>query len=557
MRELSLRGRKFFLTPVCLVPNGRAHLGHIAGPLLKMDVLRRHLERAGAEARMVSMSDAHEAHVLIKAYVEGSSPGEVANRFHRQIVQDLAALDIAYDDLLNPLDPAWSETYETVNRDFLDGIVRKGNAAVRSEPLPTLAEGDGARIDGQAWRPRVGDPIVSGWLKGRCPYCAQPLVGFFCESCGGHFAPAQMLDPGPAYFPGRLRFEERKSLYLELRQGPPAILEHLARIRVRSDFIAIAERYLRANGASIRLTVPSPWGIGIDDPEISQGQVIFSYSALLIGCHLVAGERYRQLTGAELNPFSVGSDVTCVLSFGVDNAVPFLVGAVGCALGQDTYKPVDHFLVNYFYDLDGSKFSTSRGHVIWGGDIVTLGHAEVDLVRAYLCRRNPEFGKEDFRVDEFLQFHNELGARLTAGVAEAFRVAARDSAGAFDDAAMRYLDLELRAQSAFLDPDTFDLGGAFSCVERWLERTRAFTATRGAAVAWLTGLSLLSYPILPNAARRLWSLLDLPGTPSLDRLVQEPTPRRAPEMSTPLPAYRELTRAELDACLPATLRSQT
>ncbi|NIR28481.1 MAG: class I tRNA ligase family protein, partial [Gammaproteobacteria bacterium] len=52
--------------------NGRAHLGHIAGPLLKMDVLRRHLERAGAEVRMISMSDAHEAHVLIKAHVEGT-----------------------------------------------------------------------------------------------------------------------------------------------------------------------------------------------------------------------------------------------------------------------------------------------------------------------------------------------------------------------------------------------------------------------------------------------------------------------------------------------------
>lgn len=551
MRELSLHGRKFFLTPVCLVPNGRAHLGHIAGPLLKMDVLRRHLERAGAEARMVSMSDVHEAHVLIKAYVEGSSPEEVASRFHRQIVQDLAALDIAYDDLLNPLDPAWSETYETVNRDFLDGIVRSGNAAVRSEPLPILAETDGNGINGRAWRPRVGDPIVSGWLKGRCPYCGQSLVGFFCESCGGHFAPAQMLDPGTAYFPGKLRFEERKSLYLDLRRGPAAILEHLQRIRVRSDFVEIAERYLRTNGASIRLTVPSPWGIGVDDPAISAGQVIFSYSALLIGCHLVAGERYRQLTGADSNPFSVDSDVTCVLSFGVDNAVPFLVGAVGCALGQDVYKPVDHFLVNYFYDLDGSKFSTSRGHVIWGGDIVTLANAEVDLVRAYLCGHNPEFGKENFRAAEFLRFHNELGARLTAGIAAASCAAA--GATACDDAAMRYLELELRTQSDFLDPATFDLDGAFSCAERWLERARAFTATPGAALTWLAGLALLAYPVLPNVARRVWSLLGLPGTPSLERFA----PCRAPEPGAPLPTYRDLTRAELDACLPATLRSTT
>lgn len=551
MRELSLHGRKFFLTPVCLVPNGRAHLGHIAGPLLKMDVLRRHLERAGAEARMVSMSDVHEAHVLIKAFVEGSSPEEVANRFHGQIVQDLAALDICYDDLLNPLDPAWSETYETVNRGFLEGIVRSGNAAVRSEPMPVLADADGATIDGKPWRPGVGDPIVSGWLKGRCPHCGQSLVGFFCESCGGHFAPSQMIDPGPAYFPGRLRFEERRSLYLDLRGGPSAILDHLHRIRVRSDFVEIAERYLRTNGASIRLTVPSPWGIGVDDPAISAGQVIFSYSALLIGCHLVAGERYRQLAGAEANPFSAGSDVTCVLSFGIDNTVPFLVGAVGCALGQDVYKPVDHFLVNYFYDLDGSKFSTSRGHVIWGGDIVSLGHAEVDLVRAYLCGHNPEFGKENFRAAEFLELHNELGGWLNAATAEASRLAA--GAESYDDAAMRYLELELRTQSAFLDPATFDLNGAFSCVERWLERSRAFTATPGAALAWLAGLSLLSYPVLPNMARRVWTLLGLPATPSIDRF----TSRGAPEPGAPLPLYRELTRAELDACLPPTLRSQT
>jgi methionyl-tRNA synthetase len=551
MRELSLHGRKFFLTPVCLVPNGRAHLGHIAGPLLKMDVLRRHLERAGAEARMVSMSDVHEAHVLIKAYVEESSPEEVANRFHRQIVQDLAALDIGYDDLLNPLDPAWSKTYETVNRDFLEGIVRSGNAAVRSEPMPILADTDGSTVNGRPWRPRVGDPIVSGWLKGRCPHCGQPLVGFFCESCGGHFAPAQMLDPGPAYFPGRLRFEQRSSLYLDLRGGSPAILDHLRRIRVRPDFVEIAERYLRTNGASIRLTVPSPWGIGVDDPAISAGQVIFSYSALLIGCHLVAGERYRQLTGADANPFSAGSDVTCVLSFGIDNTVPFLVGAVGCALGQDVYKPVDHFLVNYFYDLDGSKFSTSRGHVIWGGDIVTLGHAEVDLVRAYLCGHNPEFGKENFRAAEFLELHNELGGRLNAEIAEASRLAA--GAESYDDAALRYLELELRTQADFLDPATFDLNGAFSCVERWLERSRAFAATPGAALGWLAGLSLLAYPVLPNMARRVWSLLGLPGTPSLDGF----TSRSAPEPGAPLPAYRELTRAELDACLPETLRSQT
>lgn len=548
MNVRALRDRKFFLTPVCLVPNGRAHLGHVAGPLLKMDVLRQHLRRAGADVKMISLSDVHEAHVLIKAYVEGTTPEAIANRFHEQIVRDLATLDIRYDDLINPLDPAWCCIYRNVNLDFLNSIVRAGNAVARPEPLPILAETGGAPASGGAWRPQVGDPIVSGWLKGRCPHCDQPLVGFFCESCGGHFAPSEMRQPGTAYFPGTLRFEERSSLFLDLQTGAGAIEEHLERIRVRGDFFDLAQRYLAANGPSIRLTVPSPWGIRFDHPGIAGEQVIFSYSALLIGCHFVAGERYRQLAGTDFNPLDRESGVTCILSFGIDNAVPFLVGAIGCALGQDRYKPMDHFLVNYFYDLDGSKFSTSRGHVIWGGDIVHLGGAEVDLVRAYLCWRNPEFGRNTFRADEFLQFHNELGARLAAVTAESLRAAA--GADAWDAGTMRYLDVELELQSSFLHPDTFDLAGAFASVERWLQRTPALTATADSAAAWLLGFALLACPILPGAAQRVWSAMSLPGEPALDVLDGGFAGSATPSPTT----FRSLTRTELNACLPAALR---
>jgi methionyl-tRNA synthetase len=547
-----LRDRKFFLTPVCLVPNGRAHLGHVAGPLLKMDVLRRHLRRGGADVKMISLSDVHEAHVLIKAYVEGTTPEAIANRFHDQIALDLATLDIEYDDLINPLDPEWSDVYRDINLKFLDSIIRTGNAKVQSEPLPILAENGGAPASARTWRPQVGDPIVSGWLKGRCPRCDQPLVGFFCESCGGHFAPSEMRQPGTAYFPGTLRFEERSSLFLDLPAGSEAIHEHLERIRVRSDFLEIARRYLAAKGPSIRLTVPSPWGIRFDHPGISGHQVIFSYSALLIGCHFVAGERYRQLAGTDLNPLDRQSDVSCVLSFGIDNAVPFLIGAVGCALGQDRYKPVDHFLVNYFYDLEGSKFSTSRGHVIWGGDLVTIGGAEVDLVRAYLCWRNPEFGRHTFRAEEFLQFHNELGARLAAVTDESVRVAV--GAKAWDAGTMRHLEVELDVQSVFLHPDTFDLAGAFACVERWLQRFPALSATAESAAAWLFGFALLSYPILPRAAQRAWSAAGQRGLPTLDAIDRG---FAGSVTGSPTTNFRCLTRPELNACLPAALRRLT
>ncbi|BCM70488.1 MULTISPECIES: class I tRNA ligase family protein [Streptomyces] len=549
MGPLSLEGQEFFLTPVCLVPNGRAHLGHIAGPLLKMDVLRRHVLRGGGRATMISVSDAHESHVLVRAHQDGVTPEEVANRNHRLIRNDLAALDIAYDDLLNPLDATWAQRYAEVNRDFLTEIVEQGSTTVRTEPMPVL-DSEAAGAHSTSLRPRVDEAVVSGWLKGRCPHCAQPLVGFFCESCGGHFSPSQMIDPATAHFDGELRFDDIASLYLDLPGGPERLREALAEICKRPDFLAIADRYMAVNGASIRLTVPSRWGLPWEEDGVSPGQVIFSYSALLIGCHLVAGERYKEITGSGMNPFRRDSRVRTVISFGIDNAIPFMVGAVGCGLGQKTYKPVDSLLVNYFYDLEGSKFSTSRGHVIWGGDIVALGQAESDLTRAYLCFRNPEFTRSAFQAEEFLSFHNEVGARVSDALASAAERLPADTATAPSPEVLRALTRTLEHQTGMLDPDTFHLSAAWSCVEQWIDCAPALTATPEAAAAWLLGFALLAAPVMPARAQQVWEAAGQPGSPNVAALPAGP-PRVTPRGG--MPRLRTLTRGQLNACLPATL----
>jgi methionyl-tRNA synthetase len=518
-----------------------------------MDVLRRHLLRCGADVRMVSLSDVHESHVLVRAFLSDSSPAEVASRFHDSIKIDLKTLDIEYDDLINPLVDGWTGRYEAINRELLSAIIRNGDGAVRTMPLPYLKAYTKERWSPNAHSPAVGEPVVSGWLKGRCPECGQHLVGFFCETCGSHLSPQEMTELSPAHFNGELELINHSSYFLALRQGANAILSHLANAGLRSDFFGLAKRYLDRNGASIRLTVPSSWGISVADPQISPHEVIWSYSALLYGCHVVAGERYRELTGAELNPLHNESDVTCLIAFGIDNAVPFLVGTTGCALAHAGYKPFDSFLVNYFYDLDGAKFSTSRGHVIWGGDIVTLGGADSDLVRAYLCQRNPEFARTSFDVDDFLKFHNTFGGRLGAVVQDA----TRRSAGATsrDDVVMRYLEAAFAAQSTCLSPPTFDLGGAFNAVKRWVELSPALAVTADGAATWLAGFALLSAPVMPQtaafAARRvvgdrclsLKSLLSMDGYGHAD----------APAEPFPLRVSR-LTRAEFNACLPAHMR---
>ena len=553
MIKFSLEGAKYFLTPVCLVPNGRAHLGHVAGPILKMDVLRRHLIRCGADVRMISLSDVHESHVAIRAHLIGSTPSEVANRFHDLISDDFKTLGIEYDDFINPLDSDWAARYEEINRDLLNRIMESGNGTIKGEQIPHLSRADGTEPPATSMRPRVGEPVVSGWLKGRCPNCSQPLVGFFCETCGGHFSPEQMHDVAPAHFDGELEFKERRSLFLALQDGPQAILDHLRKIGVRPDFIQLAERYLDTNGASIRLSVPSPWGIPVEDSDVSKGEVIWSYSALLLACHLVAGERYKELSGDDLNPLDAKSDVTCILAFGIDNTIPFLVGATGCALGQSRYKPFDGLLVNYFYDLDGAKFSTSRGHVIWAGDIVRLGGSDVDLVRAYLCQCNPEFDRASFNVDDFLSFHDSFRMQLRAVLEDAIERAM--NARSFDVSVLRYLEADFSAQAVSLDLSTFDIASVFSVIPRWIGRAPALTATPEMAIAGLAGFSLLAAPVMPTLASWVWEHIHPDRKLSVNAVFAGRDTDGIVPSSKPMPLRETpLSRTEFNACLPAHMR---
>jgi methionyl-tRNA synthetase len=547
---------KYFLTPVCLVPNGRAHLGHIAGPLLKMDVLKRFLVQCGADVSMISVSDSHESHVTIKAFQKNTTPEDIANKFHDIIDDDLKTLGIEYDDFINPLDPAWAQRYENINRELIDLIIKNDGALIRNERVPHLVEASISSHHNKSLHPHIGDPVVSGWLRARCPnsYCQQPLVGFFCESCGGHFEPSEMKDIQCAHFEGKLELKDRKSIFLNIPDGPAKIESYLKDIKLRSDFFDIAGKFLEKSDGQIRLTVPSKWGLQVTSDDLETNEVIWSYSALILGCHLLAGERYKELRNSEHNPFDKESNIKIVLSFGIDNAVPFLVGVAGCGIGQNKYKPIDHYLVNYFYDLDGSKFSTSREHVIWGGDIVKLGGADRDLVRAYLCKSSPEFSRSGFEIQEFIKYHNAFGAKLKASIETC--ITAAGPTKKLDASVIRYLNTQFATLADGLNPDTFDFSTAITVVEQWVDKASAFSRTPASALTWLVGYTLLAGPLLPDTASWVARAINAGSSMTIKNFllsqkdffidtIVENIPLRASALSI----------KEFNGCLPVHLRS--
>src|SRR5215211_1944350 len=77
--------------------NGPRHIGHVSGFGVPADVFSRYMRMAGHQVLMVSGTDEHGTPIQVQADAEGTSTRELADRYNRVIVEDLAHLGLTYD----------------------------------------------------------------------------------------------------------------------------------------------------------------------------------------------------------------------------------------------------------------------------------------------------------------------------------------------------------------------------------------------------------------------------------------------------------------------------
>ena len=77
--------------------NGPRHIGHVAGFGVPSDVFARYQRMSGKNVLMVSGTDEHGTPLLVQADKEGVTVKELADRYNKQIVEDLAGLGLSYD----------------------------------------------------------------------------------------------------------------------------------------------------------------------------------------------------------------------------------------------------------------------------------------------------------------------------------------------------------------------------------------------------------------------------------------------------------------------------
>ncbi|HKS50078.1 MAG TPA: methionine--tRNA ligase [Amycolatopsis sp.] len=528
--------RRHLLIPIMPTPNGRFHLGHIAGPYLKMDLIARHLRRRGDQAWIITGTDSYESYVLRRAEEQNRDPVEVCTDYHKLIECDLAALDIELDAFISPVSSSACATYRELHHEWVRRMERSNGVVAVTERLPFDA---------------VTNRYAGGcWLSGRCPDCASPVTSYFCEDCGTHFRPEELLEPQGRKAEDPLLWRPVTSLFLRLPE-PVTILAHLERMAVPARFRAIAERFLTRNRRLLRLSVPGDWGVPLT-PDGGGPRSLFSYTGLL-PYSLLCGDLHADLTHAGSSAFAAGSDVVTVSSFGIDNTIPMLVGAIGGALLDPTSKPFDHFLVNHFYQLEGEKFSTSRDHAIWVSDIVAQPRIVTDAIRYYLAKVSPDSQTRSLDVQDFV---NTVNSDLAGGISRSTGIAVerlRDLAGEPGPPPynlLQRLESAAREQAKAFEYTSFSSADAVAVLLAWSSEVAAVRSGTD-AYWWLKGLALLVWPVMPRFGGAVWDLLGGHGEPAVSRFSVP----SVPDWSRPAPGFGVISRADLDPCLPRALRT--
>ncbi len=384
--------------------NGPRHIGHVAGFGVPSDVYARYERMKGNDVLMVSGTDEHGTPILVEADKEGVSAQELANRYNRVIAKDLCDLGLSYDLFTRTTTGNHEKVVQELFKQCLEnGYIYKGTQKV-------------------AISPSTGRTLPDRYIEGTCPICgADGARGDQCDACGNELDPDELLNPVSKINGETPRFEETEHFFLDL----PALAEaNLAWLKTREGWRTnvinfsiglFKEVKPRAITRDIDWGIPVPVKGWIDNPN----KKLYVWFDAVIG-YLSASIEWARRKGDPEAWRAWWNDPTTpgYYFMGKDNITfhsqiwpsEMLAYNGQGSKGGETGKlgPLnmpEQVVASEFMTMEGKKFSSSRGIVIYVKDI--LARYPVDAVRYYISVAGPEGSDSDFTWAEFVRHNNE------------------------------------------------------------------------------------------------------------------------------------------------------
>ncbi len=383
--------------------NGPRHIGHVAGFGVPSDIFARYHRLKGNYVLMVSGTDEHGTPITLAADKEGLMPQQLADRYNQVIGDDLRNLGLSYDLFTRTT----TQNHYRVTQDLFKTLHDKGYILKQT----TLG----------AFSAATGRTLPDRYIEGTCPICGySDARGDQCDNCGNQLDPADLINPRSKIDGTPPVFRETEHFFLDL----PAFARQLIawiekqdhwRPNVRAFSLNLLED-LRPRA----ITRDLDWGVPIPLPdyESRDDKRIYVWFDAVIG-YLSASVEWASNRGTPdaWREWWQNPQARHYYFMGKDNIVfhsviwPAMLsgygsgGVIAGGAGQPALELPYDIVSSEFLTMEGKKFSSSRGIVIYVNDF--LSRYDPDPLRYFLTIGGPEAQDTDFTWAEFVRRNND------------------------------------------------------------------------------------------------------------------------------------------------------
>lgn len=242
--------------------NGSLHIGHLAG-LLPADIIARYHRLKGDDVYLVSGSDCYGTPVAIRAKIEGRTPAEISESYHREFCDCFEKLGFCFDRYGRTTD----ESHIAFVQDFHKKLYHSRYITERTAP--------------QAYCETCGTWLADRFVHGICPDCGAEARGDQCDACGSVLEPESLIDPVCSLCGNTPVFRESTHLFIEISKLEKELREFIhAHPDWRKNAIACGTRYINEGLRDRAITRDLSWGIdvpkeGYEDKKSIYGQRMY------------------------------------------------------------------------------------------------------------------------------------------------------------------------------------------------------------------------------------------------------------------------------------------
>jgi methionyl-tRNA synthetase len=561
---------KILITSALPYANGPLHFGHIAGAYLPADCYARFQRLRGNDVLFICGSDEHGVAITLSAELAKRTPQAHVDIFHKINQEFFKQLNFSFDHFSRT---TWKGHVPTTQQFFLE-LMNNGYVE--------------ARVTNQLYSEPEKKFLADRYVVGTCPKCGfKEARGDECQRCGASYEATDLIEPRSKLTGSPLVLKPTKHWFLRFDLFKDRLTKWLETKNWKPNVLNFAKSYvdeLRPRA----ITRDTDWGIPVPLDE-AKGKVFYVWFDAPIG-YISATKEWAEKVKKKRDAWEdywLDPMTKYVQFIGKDN-IPFhAVFFPAMVMGQDqSLKLVDELPANEFYNLEGRQFSKSDG---WYIDLDSFFQKfTADQIRYTIAANAPEtqdseFTWKDFQMrcnSELLGKYGNLASRVLVFAANQCdgKVPAKETLEQIDrdflqkvteitnEIAQAYEKFQLRRASQLV-MELAHVGNVyFDAKKPWAaskdpDRVEGMKTTIVCCIHCLKALAVVSFPLIPETAEKLFSLLGFKypiTSKKWNELIQEEVPAG---QALPKPVHLfakvedELIQKEVEKL--ETLKSQT